>query len=808
LVNATDIEDFDALAAAVAFSLKTKFDIHPDKKDMKEWFYLFKKDMEGFAKTLESFYVFSEKKLKERGELVDKLKVEESELEAKIKDAENTISEIEKELETIRNQIEAIQTAGDKLSGDQFITQEELKEQLAERVLKSRKFADARKAMIEKTRQLRKEIGELEKVSSFSDKTLEQFTKFYEGLAEVSDINEELKKVFDALKETEEAVASIPNAEVERPDTTEVITETKEDAKRPNTFAALTGLHVMYDENGNDIREDGKLVFNPNPQSVNWYGFVQALMMGKMNINDYVFKATYFSAATLEEKEQINKSLGSNGATAKGDDIFVFAYSREGKPLSKNDTFVFAPMRNIDKLESNLGNVEAEFELFEKMFPDQAKKYTGTQRERAIARQRNKYQTFKNRMENGRATVTVESFVGGIWNREYVDGKPKENSIAEVFPELFPKNNSPKIMVSNGEEIEIGDVKYKLPSGVSYIIVANRPLILDQKKLSDNQIETIIHLYAMLYGNSSANVNDVLVMPNQKGESLITNLLNHGNDKVDGENKNGSRIFIKNGNVVFSIGKNPNIMVLLSTLNDYVNNPDTLGENAKAQIQSLKNFLATKYVYVNKRNLGGKVNIPYLKDGKIELVKVSYEEFLFKRVYVTSVTTDKVKLISPNIVISTPQKPTVAVAPKQEGQKETTKQEPVKTDEQFALEALGFVVPQMERIAEPTNEEQVVEQKFEEVVPEQESVIEGNEEMERPFEGNQEEKRVELKGSFKGKMERANKEGVQIVRPAQTITRRKRGDIFDQSEKKINVEEARIILQSLVDSSIIEKTCQ
>jgi hypothetical protein len=452
--------------------------------------------------------------------------------------------------------------------------------------------------------------------------------------------------------------------------------------RTPLTPYLLTGLDVKFDPfSGKDMRDkDGNVELNNNPYQRNWFDF----MLDTFNraksteeLNKYKFVAVSIDSKEVKDNPEllnaINQSFAFGGNTAttpQPTDLFVFVY-QNGKPLIKNGKPVFTSFRKLSSTNTGLKNSFVKPETISAY----SNSLTGADKARfdSLSDEQKKNETFD--YITKRYNKFIDSIIAKAKNENVVleiDGFGSAflnigttmNKVSDVFPWMF-KNGKPVFgpndfgtVGSNNEVVASNGRVYVLPSGTPYVMVNNIPVILHQKKIGDMEnkdkiIDTIIGLYAELNGekNLDKKIGGQRIIPQGSSPGLIDMFVNHGVTQSDNQ-----RLYISQGSLVFGPSKSQESKISLETLSKYTKGEELTPEEIKS-IESLKEYLADRYFFLNKSYIGNDIRMPQLENGKIVIMPntVNYNQFMFEKVFQTPIIKDR-PFLQVNIKVKKDQK--------------------------------------------------------------------------------------------------------------------------------------------------------
>ena len=343
--------------------------------------------------------------------------------------------------------------------------------------------------------------------------------------------------------------------------------------KKTNNPLTTTGSEVatiITDGVIRDKRVDGKLVMNTNPTQVEWSRFTRNLKL--KDISKY--KIMYFDESMKtkypELYEQLDNDLRTAGLTAR-DGIWQVITDGKGEPIKQNGLYLFMGLGLPENLAKRMG---------ETYTAEAGKQYSKM------------YDDIKNKLSKGELVYSnILGTTKGYANLEYEDGKPVEHKIKEVIPNF---NGTVYVGKQTNNPLNI-------PIGRPYVedTVFGRTYLLNQRKLNDSEIETVLYLYSMLYGDFNARWEGKQIVPKNPSDiSVLQMFINHGSDYKKGEFQNGSRIFVRNGNIEYGIGKDNigGVVPLIDLVKYFKGEPVNM-----IPIDGLKEFLSNKIVYWNEK---------------------------------------------------------------------------------------------------------------------------------------------------------------------------------------------------------------
>jgi len=451
--------------------------------------------------------------------------------------------------------------------------------------------------------------------------------------------------------------------------------------RTPFTPYLLTGLDVKFDPfSGKDMRDkDGNVELNNNPYQRNWFDF----MLDTFNraksteeLNKYKFVAVSIDSKEVKDNPEllnaINQSFafgGSTSTTPQPTDLFVFVY-QNGKPLIKNGKPVFTSFRKLSSTNTGLKNsfvkpetisaysnsLGADKARFDSLSDEQKKNETFDY----ITKRYNKFiDSIIAKAKNKNVVLEIDGFGSAFLNIGTT-----MNKVSDVFPWMF-KNGKPVFgpnnfgtVGSNNEVVASNGRVYVLPSGTPYVMVNNVPVILHQKKIGDMEnkdkiIDTIIGLYAELNGekNLDKKIGGQRIIPQGSSPGLIDMFVNHGVTQSDNQ-----RLYISQGSLVFGPSKSQESKISLEALSKYTKGEELTPEEIKS-IESLKEYLADRYFFLNKSYIGNDIRMPQLENGKIVIMPntVNYNQFMFEKVFQTPIIKDR-PFLQVNIKVKKDQK--------------------------------------------------------------------------------------------------------------------------------------------------------
>jgi len=420
--------------------------------------------------------------------------------------------------------------------------------------------------------------------------------------------------------------------------------------KRTNNPLTTTGNEVAtVTENGviKDKREDGKLVMNTNPTQIEWAKFTRNLK--PKDVSKY--KIMYFDETMKTQYPELYEQLDNDLRTANlesRDGIWQVITNEKGEPIKQNGLYLFMGLGLPEKLAGRMGDSYTQ---------EAGKEYSKM------------YSDVKEKLSKGELVYSeILGTTKGYANLEYKDGEPVEHKVKEVLPNF---NGTVYVGKQNNNPLNI-------PIGRPYVEdnVFGRTYLLNQRKLNGSEIETVLYLYSMLYGNFNSTWEGKQIIPKNPSDiSVLQMFINHGSDFKDGKFQNGSRIFVRNGNLEFGIGKdNTGGIVPLADLVKYFK-----GEPVDmVMIDKAKEFLSKKLVYWNEKLKNIPFAIPKYDKKTNSLVvdrtiqKGEYTGYMLDNVFTLAVN-PKHPVVQVNLEYSNP----IETKPKIEVQVEEEKREKV-----------------------------------------------------------------------------------------------------------------------------------
>jgi len=411
---------------------------------------------------------------------------------------------------------------------------------------------------------------------------------------------------------------------------------------RPTTPFLLTGRDVEFDTvNGMAVDRfdaEGNLIRNQNPYAKAWFGFTNALAkMDKKGfgsaINSNLYIAVTYDTADKEMKMAIDESIAYDKARLiditeeqkkSGVYIFVLKKNKGGRKtlMRSGKNLVFTTMRSEKDIEKKLG-------------------LKGEDLEKASYEYRQFMNSLKGEISNKKRVVLK---IAGIGSRHFNRTKGKKgHKIKEIFSflygegaskdalELYTKN----LKVADEEEVKVGKRNYRLNKGTVYYTAQNAPpLILNQRTLTENEVDTVIALLS----TEQERIGDESII------SLLGRIINFGK-----RSSNVFELFKRGDTIYYKEGRESKPKTINA---DIFRKPEEERTDAeKKEVEDFKTHLRKKYFYVNKRLLDQQTVMPKLVNGKIELETIdNYSEYLLDNV-LTAKVNPEYPFVQSNLII-------------------------------------------------------------------------------------------------------------------------------------------------------------
>lgn len=558
------------------------------------------------------------------------------------------LNKVKRQIEDIEEQIKNLESDIIPLTAEEEAKIKELQKQKEDRLLKSERFQKKISELAQDTLDLMDRIDmiiqlkgmpikqSVQEISAILGRTKKRLTAL-ENIRIISELKTKARLYKPAEEEADQSEESKDKE----------INAVNKNLLRPTTAFLLTGREVefeMRDGIAKDLYdEDGKLIFNQNPYSRGWFDFTNGLAKGALsrvtkekdekfgfdvNKNNDYFITTYDNAPeevkkTIDASYQFDETTNLGISSQKKEGLYVYVTDKKGKirvsRRAKGREFaLFTSLRSLDNIEQKIG-------LSDEQLEKEIKRYTDFVND------------VKSEIESGGKPVKIE-MKSEVGSKFYNRIKGKGSRLADIFPSYFnddkgktvkfPKN----LNVSEGEEFERFGKTYRLNPGTPYFTISGAaPLILHQRNLNDDEIDTIMALLA----EERESIDGVDVL------DLLGTMINFGK-----RSKNKFEIYKKGNRVYFRIGDKSNSINTSLLSKDEADLTDAEAIKKKELVE----FLKKKYFYVNKNFLEKNKMIPFLENGTIKTKEVNYTDYLLANVLEARIDKDK-PFVQSNLVI-------------------------------------------------------------------------------------------------------------------------------------------------------------
>ena len=558
------------------------------------------------------------------------------------------LTKVKRQIEDIEEQIKNLESDIIPLTPEEEAKIKELQKQKEDRLLKSERFQKKISELAQDTLDLMDRIDmiiqlkgmpikqSVQEISAILGRTKKRLTAL-ENIRIISELKTKARLYKPAEEEADQSEESKDKE----------INAVNKNLLRPTTAFLLTGREVEFeirDGIAKDLYdEDGKLIFNPNPYSRGWFDFTNGLAKGALSrvskeknekfgfdvnkANDY-FITTYDNAPeevkkAIDASYQFDETTNPGISSKKKEGLYVYVTDKKGKirvsRRAKGREFaLFTSLRSLDNIEQKIG-------LSDEQLEKEIKRYTAFVND------------VKSEIESGGKPVKIE-MKNEVGSKFYNRIKGKGSRLADIFPSYFNDDKARTVKfaknlnVSEGEEFERFGRKYRLNPGTPYFTISGAaPLILHQRNLNDDEINTIMALLA----DERESIDGVDVL------ELLGTMINFGK-----RSKNKFEIYKKGSRVYFRIGDKSNSINVSLLSKDEADLTDA--ETIKKK--ELVEFLKKKYFYINKNFLEKNKMIPFLENGTIKTKEVNYTDYLLANVLEARIDKDK-PFVQSNLVI-------------------------------------------------------------------------------------------------------------------------------------------------------------